>query len=329
VPNVPLGELLNVAASAFAQDALGIDAGGGWVLTDLREARNEKTGADPLAHLGCVLVAIGEATDALAAAFDVVVDDEAAAAEVTNAIDARPIASTALALLLRGTERRTVLDGLIAESSTYSTLQQGPEYGAWFSARTRRSRAAESGPPVRLKRTENVLRVTLSRPAVRNAFNAAMREALLDALGIAIADDTVTEIEIDGEGTDFCSGGDLDEFGSLSDPATAHLLRVSRSAAQTLHQLRDRTTAHVHGACVGAGIELPAFAGRVIAREGATFLLPEISMGLVPGAGGTVSISRRVGRRRTAWMAITGTRVDVATALRWGLVDAVVGPREV
>ena len=75
------------------------------------------------------------------------------------------------------------------------------------------------------------------------------------------------------------------------------------------------------GGCIGAGIELPAFGARLLAAEDAFFELPEVGMGLVPGAGGTVSLPRRIGRQRTAWMALSGLRVDAPTALAWGLVD--------
>ena len=67
---------------------------------------------------------------------------------------------------------------------------------------------------------------------------------------------------------------------------------------------------------------MPAFAGRVVAREDAFFQLPEVGMGLIPGAGGTTSILRRIGKRRLAYMALTGARIDAGTALDWGLVDA-------
>jgi enoyl-CoA hydratase/carnithine racemase len=82
----------------------------------------------------------------------------------------------------------------------------------------------------------------------------------------------------------------------------------------------------VHGACVGAGVELPAFAGRVVARPDARFRLPEVAMGLVPGAGGTVSIPRRIGRQATALLALTGDTIDAPTALALGLVDEIDGP---
>jgi enoyl-CoA hydratase/carnithine racemase len=65
-----------------------------------------------------------------------------------------------------------------------------------------------------------------------------------------------------------------------------------------------------------------AFASTVVAEVDATFGLPEISMGLIPGAGGTVSIPRRIGRQRTLWLALTGARIDAVTALARGLVDA-------
>jgi enoyl-CoA hydratase/carnithine racemase len=61
----------------------------------------------------------------------------------------------------------------------------------------------------------------------------------------------------------------------------------------------------------------------VVASEDAWFQLPELSMGLIPGAGGTLSLPRRIGRQRTAWLALSGVRLDAATALRWRLVDAI------
>jgi enoyl-CoA hydratase/carnithine racemase len=84
-----------------------------------------------------------------------------------------------------------------------------------------------------------------------------------------------------------------------------------------------RTRAELHGACIGAGIELAAYAGTVVARPNAFVQLPEVAMGLIPGAGGTVSLPRRIGRQRTAFLALTGRRIDAPTARDWGLVDRV------
>jgi enoyl-CoA hydratase/carnithine racemase len=74
---------------------------------------------------------------------------------------------------------------------------------------------------------------------------------------------------------------------------------------------------------MGAGIELPAYAQRITAAPGTIISLPEIALGLVPGAGGTVSLPRRIGRQRTAWLGLTGARIDAVTALEWGLIDAI------
>lgn len=74
---------------------------------------------------------------------------------------------------------------------------------------------------------------------------------------------------------------------------------------------------------VGAGIEVPAFAGKVVAFADAWCQLLELSLGLIPGAGGTVSVTRRIGRWRTAWMVLSGERVPAGRALEWGLVDRI------
>ena len=79
----------------------------------------------------------------------------------------------------------------------------------------------------------------------------------------------------------------------------------------------------LHGACIGAGIELPAFAGRVVAAPDSSFRLPEVGMGLIPGAGGCVSLPRRVGRQRFNRMAMTGEALSAGEALRMGLIDAI------
>jgi enoyl-CoA hydratase/carnithine racemase len=237
-----------------------------------------------------------------------------------------PIAAAALELLLAATAASSVESALVTESATYSTLQAGPEHQTWLAARVRQERPADRDV-VLVARDGDTLRLTLNRPHVRNAFNAAMREALLDGLEIAALDASVERVVIDGAGDNFCSGGDLDEFGTLADPATAHLLRVERNVGRAVHELRERVTFVVHGACIGAGVELPAFAARVIARPDATFRLPEIGMGLVPGAGGTVSIPRRIGRERFRAMALTGDAIDATTALAWGLVDEIAPPK--
>jgi enoyl-CoA hydratase/carnithine racemase len=170
------------------------------------------------------------------------------------------------------------------------------------------------------------LDVVLNRTHVRNALNRALRDGLLAAFSLAAADDSITEVVVRGNGPTFCSGGDLDEFGSFDDPASAHLVRLAGSIGRAIAAVADRTTFVLHGSCAGSGIELPAFAGRVVADPGTTLSLPEVRLGLVPGAGGTVSLTRRVGRQRVALLALGGAAVDAQTALQWGLVDELSEP---
>jgi enoyl-CoA hydratase/carnithine racemase len=242
--------------------------------------------------------------------------------DLDAAVEANPVAVAALDLLLDATGGLDVARALVVESATYSALQAGAEHRSWLGAH-RRKRREPDAEPVRMARDDGTLRLTLDRPRVRNAFDAAMRDALLEGLALARDDDSITAVVIDGAGPNFCSGGDLDEFGTTPDPATAHLIRVARSVGRAIDELRSEVTVVVHGTCVGAGVELAAFAGRVVARPDATFRLPEIGMGLVPGAGGTVSLPRRVGAERTRWLAVSGSAIDARTALDWGLIDTI------
>ena len=246
-------------------------------------------------------------------------DDEIDA--IAETVAANPVASLALVELLRCAPDLSVAAGLLAESATYGALQASAEFRRWRDAHLARP-IPPSIDPVLVVRDGGELRLTLNRPERRNALDRAMRDALAELLDVALQDRSVTSVVIDGSGRSFCSGGDVDEFGSFPDPGVAHLVRLERSLGRMLAELADRTTVRLQGACIGSGIELAAFARQVTVAPDVSIGLPEISMGLVPGAGGTVSLPRRIGRHRTAWLALTGRRIDATTALRWGLADS-------
>ncbi|MGQ0830493.1 MAG: enoyl-CoA hydratase/isomerase family protein [Microthrixaceae bacterium] len=286
-------------------------------------------GPVPELHSGIPAVVVGvtasdrpDAHAAHAACDLVLARGDAALDAIVATVEANPIASTALAMLLRSAPHRTLDDGLSAESAVYSALQGGPEFARWRASRPARERPA-NGEAVRLERVGPVLDITLDRPEVRNAFSTAMRDALVEAFRLPTLDPTITEVHLRGAGDAFCAGGDLDEFGSFTDPASAHVVRLQQSVGRSIATVADRVTVHLHGACMGSGIELPAFADRVLAHPSTVIALPEVSLGLIPGAGGTVSLPRRIGRWRTARLALTGEHIDAQTALRWGLVDAI------
>ncbi|MCE9622603.1 MAG: enoyl-CoA hydratase/isomerase family protein [Actinomycetia bacterium] len=245
-------------------------------------------------------------------------------ADLTSTVARNPLAATTLAVLLRSSADATVASALAQESAAYSMLQAGPEFAAWRAAAPRSPATAEIGPTVAVERSDDTLTITLDRPQRHNAISSRLRDELCEALAVAVTDDSIRNVLLRGNGPSFCSGGDLIEFGFGTDPATAHITRLAQSPARLLYLLRDRVTAEIHGSTLGGGIELAAFAGRVVARRDTTIGLPEVGLGLIPGAGGTVSLPRRIGRQRTAALALTGRRIDAETALSWGLVDEVV-----
>ena len=253
---------------------------------------------------------------------DVWLPDEAARGQVEEAIARNPEAAATLLEVLRRSEGLPIDAALEVESLAYSELLRGREFARWLAERGPTAPPPSGDEPVLLERIDDELVITLNRPERHNAFAAAMRDALVDALDLAVAD-PVLHVTLRGAGRSFCSGGDLAEFGTTPDPDTAHAIRMERSVARLLARVADRTCVEVKGACTGAGIELAAFAGRVVSTPRAFFRLPEVSMGLIPGAGGTVSIPRRIGRQRTAYLALTGRRLRADEALAWGLVDEI------
>jgi enoyl-CoA hydratase/carnithine racemase len=217
------------------------------------------------------------------------------------------------------------VSGVVAESLAYSTLQAGPEFARWLAERGP-ARMPDIPDPVRADRDGDTLRIAFDRPQRHNAFSTDARAALLEALAVAQLDPSVTGIVLSGNGPSFCSGGDLAEFGTFADPASAHLARTRHSPALVLDALTGRLgrscRAEVHGRVLGSGLEMAAFCGSIAARDDSVFGLPELSLGLIPGAGGTVSVTRRIGRWRTAYLVLSGRTIDVGTAMAWGLVDA-------
>jgi enoyl-CoA hydratase/carnithine racemase len=280
--------------------------------------------AAALGSIPCVVLGLGHDPAAPPEHVDLVVEAGVATIDDVLATAARnPIATATLALLLRGTAGRDLAAGLVAESAAYSTLQAGPEFARWRIATPVPDRPPDDRPPVHVERDDDRLLIVLDRPHVHNALDRAMRDALLEALTIARGDPAITTVELEGAGPSFCSGGDLTEFGTFDDPAHAHLARLTASIGRAIDAVADRTVARLHGHCAGSGIELPAFAGHVVAAPDTAIALPEVALGLVPGAGGTYSLPRRIGRHRTALLALSGATIDASTALAWGLVDAI------
>ncbi|MGB8365260.1 MAG: enoyl-CoA hydratase/isomerase family protein [Rhizomicrobium sp.] len=238
-----------------------------------------------------------------------------------TAVQANPSAAVMLIQVLRAQRDQAFETALLIESFAYSALLGGAEFHRWHAATLRQAKAPEQGPAVLIEREGSTARIVLARPGNGNALTAELRDQLVEALRVARLDDTIETVEIRGQGRIFCTGGALGEFGTATDLALAHQLRVVRSVALALHRLKAHSRVIVQGAAVGGGIEFAAAAREVIAHPSAFFMLAELSMGLIPGAGGTVTVARRIGWQRAAYMALSGVRLRARTALAWGLVD--------
>ncbi len=281
-----------------------------------------------LRALPCPTIGVGPCVDAaragdLVTALDATVDDEQELSAILRNVAAHPLAAATLVQLLRHNESASVETGLHAESLAYATLQGSRDFRSFLSRRAESITHRDDDEPLVATRIGDSLDIVFNRPGRRNAYSAAMRDTLFEALRWLEADDSLVRAEIRGKGDCFCVGGDLSEFGTATDPAEAHLIRMSRPVGLLLHRLRHRVEFHVHRACIGSGIELPAFGGRITATADTFFQLPEITMGLIPGAGGTVSILKRIGRQRMVRWTLSGKRLRARTALAWGLIDAI------
>lgn len=288
-------------------------------------------GLEPLLAAATLTLATGPTAPAPRAIIPVADVDGAAdlddaAALLQAAVARSPRAAVTCGQLLRQTSGLDTTPALAAEAAAYSMLLSGPEFARWLAERGAPRHRQPPAELVRMSRDGDSLSIVLNDPERRNAFSTRLREALLEAVLLAEADETIGQVEISGAGPAFCSGGDLNEFGTATDLGAAYLVRLARAPWRVIDRIAARVTVRAHGACVGAGTEITAFAGRVIAAPDAFFALPEVRMGLVPGAGGSVSVPRRIGRWRAAWLMLTGERLAAQTALRWGLADKVTDP---
>ena len=272
-------------------------------------------------------VGVDQEESSLAEGLDLVFDDEADCEEIVDIIDTYPKASAVLVQVTRVTETLPVASALTVESLGYATLQAGQEFARWLVIHKESKKPGSDfalSDPVLLERDEELLRITLNTPQNRNALSLLMRDWLSEAFKMVAIDDSIQQVIVSGAGSCFSAGGDLTEFGDAVDLAEAHRIRQLRMPAQYLAPHADKYTFNVHGACIGAGIEMSAFAEHVTATSDAFFQLPEVAMGLIPGAGGCVSVSRRVGRHRANLLAISGKKLSAQDALMWGLIDEIV-----
>ena len=175
-----------------------------------------------------------------------------------------------------------------------------------------------------------VATITLNRPAVLNALNAALLDGLTEALDRIDADDAIRAVILTGAGERaFAAGADIAELADLEQPAAGiALARRGQRVTQRIEGLRVPVIAAVNGFALGGGCELALACDMRLASENAKFGQPEVNLGILPGYGGTQRATRLLGIGAAMFLCTTGATIDAAEALRIGLVQRVVPAAE-
>ena len=159
--------------------------------------------------------------------------------------------------------------------------------------------------------------ITLNNPPV-NALGAGVRQGIADLVERARADGGVQAIVLTGAGRCFCGGADIREFGQPPiPPSLPEVIDIIESCPKPV-------VAALHGVAYGGGFELPLGCHFRIAAPSARVALPEVTLGLIPGAGGTQRLPRLIGVEATVGVILSGKPVAATSALSMGIVDEIV-----
>lgn len=181
----------------------------------------------------------------------------------------------------------------------------------------------DTAAPVLVRTDGPAARITLNRPAQRNALSLELMHEAIAALDRLGRDAGVRAIVIEGAGPAFCAGHDLSEMVGRDLPFYQRLFDVCSELMAAVHRAPQPVIARVQGIATAAGCQLVAACDLAVAAEEARFATPGVTIGLFCSTP-MVPLSRAIGRKRALEMLLTGTPIDAATALEWGLVNRVV-----
>ncbi|MFL5265574.1 MAG: enoyl-CoA hydratase [Stellaceae bacterium] len=179
-----------------------------------------------------------------------------------------------------------------------------------------------------LERRDAVGIITLNRPAALNALNAALIAELASALDDLEADPAISAIVLTGNEKAFAAGADVKEMVSKSYPEIYREDFITHGW-ERVGQCRKPVIAAVAGFALGGGCEIAMMCDIVIAADTARFGQPEITLGTIPGAGGTQRLTRFIGKAKAMDLCLTGRMMDASEAERAGLVSRIVPAGEV
>ena len=180
------------------------------------------------------------------------------------------------------------------------------------------------------RRADKVLLVRLNRPEAANAFNTAMAEELVDLWqGLSGAGDELRVVVLTGRGDRaFCAGADLKERRGMSEAAWRRQHQVFEAMAYAIMESPLPTIAAVNGAAFGGGLELVLACDFAYASTSARFAFTEVTLGIIPGIGGTQNLTRVVGPGRARELLTTGAPFGAEDALSWGLINRLYAPED-
>jgi len=175
------------------------------------------------------------------------------------------------------------------------------------------------------RRDNHILLVTLNRPDAANALNTQMGLDLVELFEhFSVNLENLRAIVLTGAGTKaFCAGGDLKQRNGMTDEAWQAQHLVFERMLRAVIACPLPVIAAVNGAAYGGGCEIAAAADFIYASDNARFALTEVTLGIMPGAGGTQNLPRAIGERRAKEMILSGLPFSAAEAEAWGLVNKV------
>lgn len=173
-----------------------------------------------------------------------------------------------------------------------------------------------------VEREGPVARIFLNRPEKANALNSTALEALRRAFRELAPDRSLRAVILAGRGRTFCGGAERQELSALTAQTAGAFVGRIHEACQAIRELPLPVIARLHGAVIGAGLELAAACDLRVAAEGTKFAMPEVRLG-IPSVVEAALLPRLIGSGRAAWLVLTGEAIDARRALDWGLIEEI------
>jgi enoyl-CoA hydratase/carnithine racemase len=169
-----------------------------------------------------------------------------------------------------------------------------------------------------------VTRIFLNRPEKVNALHSALLDSLLKTFHVVAENREIRVVVLGGRGKGFCGGADVHELSALTASNAGGFVQKIHAVCQAIRKLPVPVVARLHGAVIGAGLEIAAACDLRIAAEGTRFAMPEVRLA-IPCVVEAALLPRLMGSGRAAWLVLTGEAIDARRALEWGLIEQVGG----